>query len=442
MKNKLIKLIQSREVRVAVIGLGYVGLPLAVGFAEKGIKVVGLDTDPNKISSIVSAEDSIVGIHSERIVNVCTGNAPSLTFTTDYDALKKVDVAIICVPTPLKDGIVPDLSFVELAAKEISKRLHDGMLIVLESTTYPGTTEELLLDLFESGASSNASLKIGKNYFLSFSPERIDPGRTDYTIENTPKVVGGVTDNCTDVTTDLYRILVNSVVQVSSPKAAEMVKLLENTYRSVNIGLANEFALICDALGVDVWEVIEAASTKPFGYTPFYPGPGLGGHCIPVDPQYLAWKMKQLQLETKFINLATEINQSMCEHVVSKVVKALNLKGKNLLRAKILVLGVAYKNDVADIRESPGIRLISSLMKSRALVSYHDTFVPQIKVRNKSLDSVELTPQLLSAADCVVITTAHSYYPIDLIVNESSIIVDTRNATSKYSGELGNVIKL
>ena len=438
----MIKRIQSREVRVAVIGLGYVGLPLAVGFAEKGIKVVGLDTDPNKISSIVSAEDSIVGIHSERIVNVCTGNTSSLTFTTDYDALKKVDVAIICVPTPLKDGIVPDLSFVELAAKEISKRLHDGMLIVLESTTYPGTTEELLLDLFESGASSNASLKLGKNYFLSFSPERIDPGRTDYTIENTPKVVGGVTDNCTQVTADLYRILVNSVVQVSSPKAAEMVKLLENTYRSVNIGLANEFALICDALEVDVWEVIEAASTKPFGYSPFYPGPGLGGHCIPVDPQYLAWKMKQLQLETKFINLATEINQSMCEHVVSKIVKALNLKGKNLLGAKILVLGVAYKNDVADIRESPGIRLISSLMKSRALVSYHDTFVPQIRVRDKSLGSVELTPQLLSAADCVVITTAHSYYPIDLIVNESSIIVDTRNATSKYSGELGNVIKL
>ncbi|MAO89030.1 MAG: UDP-N-acetyl-D-glucosamine dehydrogenase [Dehalococcoidia bacterium] len=432
----------SGDVKVAVIGLGYVGLPLAVGFAEKGIRVIGLDTDPDKISSIVAAEDSIVGIQSERIVNVCTGNAPSLTFTTDYDALKKVDVAIICVPTPLKDGIVPDLSFVELAAKEISKRLHDGMLIVLESTTYPGTTEELLLDLFESGASSNAALKLGKNYFLSFSPERIDPGRTDYTIENTPKVVGGVTDNCTEVTADLYRILVNSVVQVSSPKAAEMVKLLENTYRSVNIGLANEFALICDALGIDVWEVIEAASTKPFGYTPFYPGPGLGGHCIPVDPQYLAWKMKQLRLETKFINLATEINQSMCEHVVSKIVKALNLKGKNLLRAKILVLGVAYKNDVADIRESPGIKLISSLMKSRALVSYHDTFVPQIRVRDKSLESVELTPQLLSTADCVVITTAHSYYPIDLIVDESSIVVDTRNATSKYSGELGNVIKL
>ena len=442
MKNRLIKLIHSGDVKVAVIGLGYVGLPLAVGFAEKGIRVIGLDTDPDKISSIVAAEDSIVGIQSERIVNVCTGNAPSLTFTTDYDALKKVDVAIICVPTPLKDGIVPDLSFVELAAKEISKRLHDGMLMVLESTTYPGTTEELLLDLFESGASSNAALKLGKNYFLSFSPERIDPGRTDYTIENTPKVVGGVTDNCTEVTADLYRILVNSVVQVSSPKAAEMVKLLENTYRSVNIGLANEFALICDALGIDVWEVIEAASTKPFGYTPFYPGPGLGGHCIPVDPQYLAWKMKQLRLETKFINLATEINQSMCEHVVSKIVKALNLKGKNLLRAKILVLGVAYKNDVADIRESPGIKLISSLMKSRALVSYHDTFVPQIRVRDKSLESVELTPQLLSTADCVVITTAHSYYPIDLIVDESSIVVDTRNATSKYSGELGNVIKL
>ena len=438
----MIKLIQSREVRVAVIGLGYVGLPLAVGFAEKGIKVVGLDTDPNKIDSIVSAGESIVGIQSGRIVNVCAGNAPSLTFTTDYDALKKVDVAIICVPTPLKDDMVPDLSYVESVAKEISKRLHEGMLIVLESTTYPGTTEELLLDLFESGHSSNISLKIGKNYFLSFSPERIDPGRTDYTIENTPKVIGGVTDNCTKVTAELYRILVNSVVQVSSPKAAEMVKLLENTYRSVNIGLANEFALICDALDIDVWEVIEAASTKPFGYTPFYPGPGLGGHCIPVDPQYLAWKMKQLQLETKFINLATEINQSMCEHVVRKVVQALNLKDKSLMGAKILLLGVAYKNDVADIRESPGIKLISSLMKSRALVSYHDTFVPQIRVQDRSLDSVELNAQSLSSSDCVVITTAHSYYPIDLIVDESSIVVDTRNATSKYSGELGNVIKL
>ena len=442
MKNKLIKLIQSREVQVAVIGLGYVGLPLAVGFAEKGIRVIGLDTDSNKIASIATAKETIVGIQPERIVNVSSGTAPSLTFTTDYDALTKVDVAIICVPTPLKDEIEPDLSFVELAAKEISKRLHDGMLIVLESTTYPGTTEELLLDLFESGESSNDSLKLGRNYFLSFSPERIDPGRTDYTIKNTPKIVGGVTTDCTEVSTELYEVLVDSVVQVSSPKAAEMVKLLENTYRSVNIGLANEFALICDALEIDVWEVIEAASSKPFGYTPFYPGPGLGGHCIPVDPQYLAWKMKQLELDTKFINLATEINQSMCEHVISKVVEALNRKGKNLTGAKILVLGVAYKNDVADIRESPGIRLIDHLMKSRALVSYHDTFVPQIKVDERSLDSLELTGQLLSSVDCVVITTAHSYYPIDLIVDESSIIVDTRNATSKYSGSPGNVIKL
>ena len=247
MKNILIKLIQSREVQVAVIGLGYVGLPLAVGFAEKGIRVIGLDTDSNKIASIATAKETIVGIQPERIVNVSSGTAPSLTFTTDYDALTKVDVAIICVPTPLKDEIEPDLSFVELAAKEISKRLHDGMLIVLESTTYPGTTEELLLDLFESGESSNDSLKLGRNYFLSFSPERIDPGRTDYTIKNTPKIVGGVTTDCTEVSTELYEVLVDSVVQVSSPKAAEMVKLLENTYRSVNIGLANEFALICDA---------------------------------------------------------------------------------------------------------------------------------------------------------------------------------------------------
>ena len=346
------------------------------------------------------------------------------------------------MPTPLKDDTVPDLSFVEAAATEISKRLHDGMLIVLESTTYPGTTEELLLDLFKSSNPSRSPLVIGENYFLSFSPERIDPGRTDYTIANTPKVVGGVTADCTEVTAELYRILVEKVISVSSPKAAEMVKLLENTYRSVNIGLANEFALICDALGGDVWEVIEAASTKPFGYTPFYPGPGLGGHCIPVDPQYLAWKMKQLNLDTKFINLAREINQSMCQHVITKTEQALNYDGKKLAGAKILVLGVAYKNDVADIRESPGIRLIDRLMKSSALVSYHDKYVPEITLDERLVSSVELTPQLLSDSDCVVIATAHSYYPLDLIVGQSSILIDTRNATSKYSGEHGNVIKL
>ncbi len=442
MKNKLRQLIQSRDVQVSVIGLGYVGLPLAVGFAEKGINVIGLDNDSNRISSIFAAKGSIAGVNAERIANVCTGDIPSLTLTTNYDALLKADVVIICVPTPLKDDTVPDLSFVEAAATEISKRLHDGMLIVLESTTYPGTTEELLLDLFKSSNPSRSPLVIGENYFLSFSPERIDPGRTDYTIANTPKVVGGVTADCTEITAELYRILVEKVISVSSPKAAEMVKLLENTYRSVNIGLANEFALICDALGVDVWEVIEAASTKPFGYTPFYPGPGLGGHCIPVDPQYLAWKMKQLNLDTKFINLAREINQSMCQHVITKTEQALNYDGKKLAGAKILVLGVAYKNDVADIRESPGIRLIDRLMKSSALVSYHDKYVPEITLDERLVSSVELTPQLLSDSDCVVIATAHSYYPLDLIVGQSSILIDTRNATSKYSGEHGNVIKL
>ena len=442
MKNKLINLIKSRGVKVAVIGLGYVGLPLAVGFAEKNIKVIGLDIDSIKIEAIKSAKDSIVGITSDRILKLCSGIDPKLEITTDYDYLEKVDVVIICVPTPLKDDMTPDLSFIESTAMEISHRLREGMLIVLESTTYPGTTEELLSPLFDSMRSLGNPLKPGSDYFLAFSPERIDPGRTDYTIKNTPKIVGGVTENCTEVAAEFYKILVDNVVSVSSAKTAEMVKLLENTYRLVNIGLANEFALICDALEVDVWEVIDAASTKPFGYTAFYPGPGLGGHCIPIDPLYLSWKLSQIERESKFINLATEINQSMCEYVISKIEGALITNGKQMEKAKILVLGVAYKSDVSDVRESPGIRLISSLIEAKTEVSYHDRFVPEINLEDKCMFSVELTEPTLSLADCVVILTDHSYYPMDMIIDSSSIVVDTRNATKKYQSRPQNVIKI
>ncbi|PZC45925.1 MAG: UDP-N-acetyl-D-glucosamine dehydrogenase [Chloroflexi bacterium] len=442
MKNKLIKLIKSRGVKVGVIGMGYVGLPLAVGFAEKNINVIGLEIDSRKIDAIKSAKDTISGITPDRILKSCSGIDPKLEITTDYDHLEKVDVVIICVPTPLKDDMTPDLSFIESTAMEISHRLREGMLIVLESTTYPGTTEELLSPIFESTRPLGNALKPGSDYFLAFSPERIDPGRTDYTIKNTPKIVGGITENCTEVAAELYKILVDRVVTVSSAKTAEMVKLLENTYRLVNIGLANEFALICDALEVDVWEVIDAAATKPFGYTAFYPGPGLGGHCIPVDPLYLSWKLSQIEHESKFINLATEINQNMCGYVVSKIEEALKTNGKRMENAKILVLGVAYKPDVSDVRESPGIRLISSLIEAKTEVSYHDMFVPEINLEDECMFSVELTKQSLSSADCVVITTGHSYYPIDMIIDSSSIIVDTRNAAKKYQGEPQNVIKI
>ena len=442
MKNKLIKLIKSRGVKVGVIGMGYVGLPLAVGFAEKNISVIGLEIDSRKIDAIKSAKDTISGITPDRILKSCSGIDPKLEITTDYDHLEKVDVVIICVPTPLKDDMTPDLSFIESTAMEISHRLREGMLIVLESTTYPGTTEELLSPIFESTRPLGNALNPGSDYFLAFSPERIDPGRTDYTIKNTPKIVGGVTENCTEVAAELYKILVDRVVTVSSAKTAEMVKLLENTYRLVNIGLANEFALICDALEVDVWEVIDAAATKPFGYTAFYPGPGLGGHCIPVDPLYLSWKLSQIEHESKFINLATEINQNMCGYVVSKIEEALKTNGKRMENAKILVLGVAYKPDVSDVRESPGIRLISSLIEAKTEVSYHDMFVPEINLEDECMFSVELTKQSLSSADCVVITTGHSYYPIDMIIDSSSIIVDTRNAAKKYQGEPQNVIKI
>ena len=442
MKNKLIKLIKSRGVKVGVIGMGYVGLPLAVGFAEKNISVIGLEIDSRKIDAIKSAKDTISGITPDRILKSCSGIDPKLEITTDYDHLEKVDVVIICVPTPLKDDMTPDLSFIESTAMEISHRLREGMLIVLESTTYPGTTEELLSPIFESTRPLGNALNPGSDYFLAFSPERIDPGRTDYTIKNTPKIVGGVTENCTEVAAELYKILVDRVVTVSSAKTAEMVKLLENTYRLVNIGLANEFALICDALEVDVWEVIDAAATKPFGYTAFYPGPGLGGHCIPVDPLYLSWKLSQIEHESKFINLATEINQNMCGYVVNKIEEALKTNGKRMENAKILVLGVAYKPDVSDVRESPGIRLISSLIEAKTEVSYHDMFVPEINLEDECMFSVELTKQSLSSADCVVITTGHSYYPIDMIIDSSSIIVDTRNAAKKYQGEPQNVIKI
>lgn len=442
MKNKLLKLIHSRKVRIAVIGLGYVGLPLAVGFAEAGIKVVGIDIDSQKIDSINSTKESMTGISAERISKVLSRSEPKLVLTTDYNLLYDVEVAIICVPTPLQHNMDPDLSYVEATSNEIAKRLHRGMLIVLESTTYPGTTEEVLLPLFGVATSEGQKFRAGKDYFLAFSPERIDPGRTDYTICNTPKVVGGVTENCTEVAADVYSLLVDSVVRVSSPKTAEMVKLLENTFRAVNVGMANEFALMCNSLGVDVWEVIDAAATKPFGYTPFYPGPGLGGHCIPVDPHYLSWKMKKLDYDTKFINLASDINLSMPEYVVSKIVDALGASGQSLKNSKILVLGVAYKPDVSDIRESPGLRLISRLIEAKAIVSYHDMFVPEINLQDRSMFTVDLTEKELSLADCVVIATDHSYYPIDTIVDCSSMVLDTRNATKKYQGKLTNVIKI
>jgi len=434
----LISKIESRQATVSVIGLGYVGLPLAVAFSDAGFRTIGIDLDKAKVDAVNRGESYIQGIPSAangRLSNrekTSTEDAGSLTATTDFDALKEVDAVIVCVPTPLSKTKDPDVSYIVSAANEIASRLHKGMLIVLESTTYPGSTEEIILPRLQQAQlydGAGTPLEAGDDFFLAFSPERIDPGRTDYTVLNTPKVMGGVTDGCRNVAVALYGCALEKIVPVSSPKVAETVKLLENTFRATNIALVNEFAIMCDYLEVDVWEVIDAAKTKPFGYMPFYPGPGLGGHCIPVDPQYLAWKLRTLNYDARFIQLAEEINFGMPAYVLNKVVDALNDRKKPLNGSKVLVLGVAYKPDVDDLRESPALDLIHLLRGKGADVRYHDPHVPSFEVEALAMSSIELTAQELQSSDCVVITTDHSSYEWEWIVKNSQLIVDTRNAT-------------
>ncbi|MEE2885603.1 MAG: nucleotide sugar dehydrogenase [Chloroflexota bacterium] len=427
---ELLDKIRDRQALISVIGLGYVGLPLAVMFSESGFYVQGIDIDQTKVDSINSGESYIGDVESSQLANVTQKSSTGKLFaTTDFDALRESDVVIICVHTPLSKTKDPDVSHILTAVNEISSRVTKDALIVLESTTYPGTTLELVLPILENQEKFQ-NRKLGSNLFLAFSPERIDPGQSEWTISNTPKVIGGVTANCTEVASALYGAIVDKVVPVSSPTVAEMVKLLENTFRATNIALVNEVAIMCDRLGVDVWEIIEAAKTKPFGFMPFYPGPGLGGHCIPVDPQYLAWKMKTLNYNARFIQLAEEINLSMPEFWVSKIQGKLNDQGKPVKQSEILVLGVSYKKDVSDTRESPALDVIKHLLDKGASVSYFDSRVSEIWVeqtRLQSIDDGELASRIESA-DCVVILTDHSDIDWNVVRDNAIAIVDTRNA--------------
>jgi UDP-N-acetyl-D-glucosamine dehydrogenase len=453
--NTLLRKIESRKAVVSVIGLGYVGLPLAVALAEAGLPVFGIDLDVVKVESINKCESYIADVPSETLTRLKTdrpafSNSEAtlsdqwltgrLTATTDFDHLSKADVAIVCVPTPLSKTKDPDLSHIIAATDEIARRLHPGMFIILESTTFPGTTEELILPRLQRA--NGHSFEVGTDFFLAFSPERIDPGRTDWTIRNTPKVLGGVTACCTRLARALYECAVEQVVPVSSPRVAEMVKLLENTFRATNIALVNEIAIMCDRLGIDVWQVIDAAKTKPFGFMPFYPGPGLGGHCIPVDPHYLAWKLKMFNYNARFIQLAEEINSGMPAYVLAKISDALNDDGKPVKGSRVLILGLAYKADVSDVRESPALDLIRLLRQKGAQVDYHDPYVAELNIEGLHIKSVNLSSETLRRADCVVITTAHKSYDWMWVVENSQLVVDTRNATGTIPKALARVVKL
>ncbi len=427
-KETLINKIETRQAVTAVIGLGYVGLPLAIEFAEAGFSVIGVDVTQKKVDSINQGISYIPDIPTARLQPLVKSG--KLRATTQYSDLSEADTINICVPTPLTKTKDPDMSYIINSVEEIAKICHAGMLIILESTTYPGTTREVILPRLEA-----TGLVPGESVFIAFSPERIDPGNPTYNVHNTPKVVGGVTPHCSDVAINLYSSSIEKVVKVSSPTTAEMVKLLENTFRAVNIGLVNEIAMMCDKLQIDAWEVIEAAATKPFGFMPFYPGPGLGGHCIPVDPHYLSWKLKTLNYNARFIELASEINTSMPLYVLDKITDALNDEGKPVKKSKVVVIGVAYKRDVDDVRESPALDIIGLLRQKGADVYYNDPHVPSIRLADEqTMQNTDYSEDLLKTADCIVIVTDHTSYDWQHLLDNSHLVVDTRHVTSPFTG--------
>ena len=416
----LINKIEKKEAIVGIIGLGYVGLPLLIRFAEEGFRVIGFDIDEKKVKKLNKKVSYIHHISSRLLEKI----GDKFIATTDFRRLNEPDCILICVPTPLTEKKEPDLRYIERTVELIKQRLRKGQLIILESTTYPGTTEELIL-----GKLSQTGLKVGKDFFLAFSPEREDPGNKKFSTKSIPKIVGGVTSNCTKVSSLLYSKIIDKVIEVSSPKVAELTKLLENIYRSVNIALVNELTILCERMGINVWEVIEAAKTKPYGFMPFYPGPGLGGHCIPVDPFYLAWKAKEDAFNTRFIELAGEINDMMPYYVVERTARILNQQKKCLNGAAILILGVAYKKDVGDLRESPALKIIALLEKEGAIINYNDPYVPLFKLNGKEYRSVELNNSEIGKNDLILITTDHTVYDYQKIVNKAKLVFDTRNAT-------------
>jgi len=416
--------IEARKALIGIIGLGYVGLPLAREFLKKGFKIVGFDMDTAKVRRINAGESYIKHIPGDFIKSYVLND--QFVATNDFSRLKEVDVILICVPTPLGKHNEPDLSYILATAKSIAATLQKGQLIVLESTTFPGTTEEEVLPILAQNG-----LKVGRHFYLGYSPEREDPGNPHFSTSEIPKVVSGVTERCLEVTRGLYDQIITKTVPVSSPRVAEATKLLENIYRAVNIALVNELKIVFDRMGIDVWEVIEAAKTKPFGFQPFYPGPGLGGHCIPIDPFYLTWKAKESEVHTRFIELAGEVNAYMPYYVVQKTAKALNDDTRSLKGAKILLLGVAYKTDVDDLRESPALKIMELLIGEGAQVDYNDPYVPELPATRRykfSKRSVEINPHNLKSYDAVIITTNHSCYDYNLIREKAHIIIDTRNA--------------
>jgi len=434
--KELITKLENKEARIAVLGLGYVGLPLAVVFAESGYKVTGIDPASEKVNAINAGKSYILDVEDEALASLVRNG--SLEATSDFSTIAEIDAVSICVPTPLRKTGDPDLSFILSAADTLQRYIHAGMVIVLESTTYPGTTRELILPKL----SENSGLVVGKDFFLAYSPERVDPGRRDWTTVNTPKVIGGITPQCLEVAQTWYRQALKTVVPVSSAEVAEMAKLLENTFRMINIGMVNELAIMCDRLGVDVWEVIEAAATKPFGFMKFLPGPGLGGHCIPIDPLYLSWKLKTVNYSARFIELASEINTSMPRYAVSKVQDALNQHKKALNGSDILVLGVAYKADIDDLRESPALDIIHLLSEKGAQVSYHDPYIHEIQHEELNLQSILDLDESVKKADCVVIVTNHSNYDYEKIMRNAKLIVDTRNALKTHGKQIEKVVRL
>jgi UDP-N-acetyl-D-glucosamine dehydrogenase len=430
---EIIDKIKSKEARLCIIGLGYVGLPLIVEFARAGYKTVGIDVQADKVSKVNEGESYIADVPGKILKKLVKKGM--IKATSDYSVLRRVDTVNICVPTPLRKTRDPDISYIVDVVKQIRKYIHKGQLVILESTTYPGTTEEVILPMLEE-----SGLKVGKDFYLGFSPERVDPGNKEFNTKNIPKVVGGITPRCTEVASELYRATLSQIVPVSSAKVAETVKLLENTFRSVNIGLVNEIALMCNKMGIDVWEVIEAASTKPFGFMAFYPGPGLGGHCIPIDPFYLSWKAKLSGFEARFIELAGQINGSMPEYVVQKIADALNTLGKSIKGSKILILGVAYKENTDDTRESPALDIIHLLEQKGANVVYHDPLIAPNDRDLANIGSVPLTKDELTQCDCAAIITGHSGVDYEMVLHNVPILVDTRNVLKMHKSE--KIIKL
>jgi UDP-N-acetyl-D-glucosamine dehydrogenase len=434
-RTSLQERIEDKTARVAIVGQGYVGLPLAVEFARAGFRVTGLDNAAERVAALTRGESYIPDVPVEDLQQVI--QAGRYVATSDVAALVEQDAVVLCVPTPLRKSRDPDVSHVVTAARDVARVLAPGQLVVLESTTYPGTTEEVLLPMFEE-----RGLRAGRDFYLAFSPERIDPGNATFGVKEIPKLVGGVTPACTRMAALLYRQIVAQVFELSSPAVAELAKLYENTFRSVNIALANELALICHHLGVSVWEVIEAAATKPFGFMPFFPGPGIGGHCIPIDPFYLSWKARLNGYEAKFIGLADEINRTMPRFVLDLVNRALNDRGKPVKHARIVVLGVAYKRGVGDVRESPAVEIIEELLRRGAQVQYADPFVPALTIQGKRLRGSRLDPKLLRRSDVALILTDHREFDYETVVREAPLIVDTRNATRGLAPQSHKIVRL